>query len=685
MNLLFGGSIQNTNKSGTGIRKPTQSRLSTTYQSFARAQNFDESPAQLKEFLTLTLSQVTSSEASRKVAIKYLATENGLTRVRRIVETKFSTRYSVTTPMFDPHCLLFLRLITQKNVLQSLAVEKDVGTIYNVIYGLNGNRAVLFFQNMVSCLQGTEQKSDNTDQGGASSRLEPLLLISAAFLHVLTVNQSASIRTEFKELAKSLGAYFDVSEEIKTVGPADTKFYQVHENLRKIADILALGDSIAIAKPCTVAADLRSQQQDCFPVDFPGDLSEFGPRHDNDHTQIEDIRILPTISEIYSQRKDFLPTRDAYTLPSGHHQEGIFRLLDSQFRLLREDTSGLLRDAIRLIVEHWNTIVHDTNWGAKRKLLRQNSPTPMRIYYDAQLREFHASDIKGIEVKVEFNQLYKLRRLSPLKRKKHWIDSRALREGGGLLALVDAEVDNGINVVFLQVSKRDIDPVQGNNNPGNVCDLVSNGERAMITLRFPSMPTKHDLPSLISMKSHQSERPLILVEFVAVQYNQFEGVLRCLQGLHKSPSRIPFTNWLTAGERNSLTSTDYASGTNFVPTPRYLRGSPLDLSSIGDDGNLDGSTVPLTLSVQDDPQYMCRKLCEISSLDAGQAEAMVSALTHEVALIQGPPGTGKSYVGIQIAKCLLKNKERLNLGPLLCVYVVVSQYVLQVNGITHLY
>ncbi|KAH8430071.1 uncharacterized protein LDX57_007742 [Aspergillus melleus] len=284
-----------------------------------------------------------------------------------------------------------------------------------------------------------------------------------------------------------------------------------------------MGDKIAIIGSGKKASSSPRSDKHEY-VDFPGELSSFGARHDNDHALIEDIRILPTLSEIHSQRDDFLPTRVTRTSSNSHHQEGILRLLDSQFRLLREDTSGLLRDAVRLVVEHWETIVSETNWGDKRKLIRNGSPTPMRIYYCAQIQVLKASWIKGLEIDVEFNQIKRTKKMGPSQRKKHWINSRALREGG-LVALVGGDFDDNMNVVFMQVSKREVNPTK-EGSPKAAYDVVSSGERAMVTLRFPTTPTKVDLSCLMSMKSeHQqgAERPLILAEFPAVQYNQFEG------------------------------------------------------------------------------------------------------------------------------------------------------------------
>lgn len=616
------------------------------------------------------LSDLDRSEESRRAVIEYLATEDGLSRVKQTVETKYSVRYSVTTPMFDPHCFLFLRVIAHKDVLKSLVVEKALGTIYNVVYGLNGSRGVSFFQHVVDCLKETLLPAEDDDQQNRYNGLWQLIVVTDALLHLLTVNQAAVLQLEFEGMVNDLSALYIYHQQLATEFPSELQ--QTYGNINKIVDILAMGDNIKIVEPrkhCSTSQ--QSESVVLSRVDFPGDLSDAGRRHDNDHAAIQGVRILPTLSEIYSKRSDFLPTYDACKLTSGHHRYGIRRLLDTQFRLLREDTSGLLRDAVRMVIDNWNIIRHGSDWTAKRKLVRQKSPTPMRIYNDAQVRHSTGSGVKGIEMEVEFEQTQRIKRLSPDKRRKHWLNSRSLREGGGLVALIDAQVEDDTHAVFLRVSNRDLDGARGS-PAGVVRDVVSDVDRAMVTLCFPATPSKEDVSSLVQItNSRGTERPLILVEFPAVQYNQFEGILRCLQELDRNPSRMPFRKWIQAGVGSLIAGqhlTELPDARSGIPPPLYLKGAMLDLSSIQvRTGDEEGDTMPLILSPRDDRRSVQRRLCQSSTLDAGQAEAMVSALTHELALIQGPPGTGKSYVGIQLAKCLLDNKERLGLGPLLCV------------------
>ncbi|KAL4785910.1 hypothetical protein BJX76DRAFT_366539 [Aspergillus varians] len=630
------------------------------------------SPGQVKDILETTLSEISCSDSSGVTVVNNWATEAGLASVREIVETDFAESYSVTRLMFDPHCVLFLRLISYiscEDIQTSLFLERSVGTIYNVIYGPNGNRGVTFFRRVVSCLAHLQNEGRDVTSDNENQYEKVLLHVTEAILSTLLQIQEAVFKSEFKEIAGTLWSLFFVNDADHR--PKSHVGRLARENLSKVQDIFHTGDITASVQKVRGGEIEAIQCQPTAMVDFPGELSQSGIRHDNDHAAISDIKILPTLSEIwYSRRLDFLPTKDALFSLDQHHEKGIRRLLDYHFRLLREDTSGILRDSVRVILEHWETLVHGTRWQDKRKILRTHSPTPVRIYYGAQIRKVNSDRIKGMEIDVEFDQLPRARNMSVWKRKHHWRDIRGLNEGGALLALIDGEAKEDISVIFLQVSKRNIDPVTDDNHKDIVCDLVSSGQRAMITLRLTSPPSNGDLDGIIHLANNQfssSARSLILVEFPALLYNAFEGILRCLQTLYSNPRHIPLTDWIAPQDRYAREyTTSYGYKACSVYPPVYLEDMTLNLSSVLINGE-DENATPLTFSVGHDPNVMSEELSKRTTLDIGQARAMVLAFRSHLALIQGPPGTGKSYVGIQIAKCLLANQTRLNLGPILCV------------------
>lgn len=68
----------------------------------------------------------------------------------------------------------------------------------------------------------------------------------------------------------------------------------------------------------------------------PGILRPEGPRHDNDFVDVSEIQVAPTDKELLCEQAPFLPC----IIPNAPHpypSESMSRVIDTQFRLLRED------------------------------------------------------------------------------------------------------------------------------------------------------------------------------------------------------------------------------------------------------------------------------------------------------------------------------------------------------------
>ena len=69
----------------------------------------------------------------------------------------------------------------------------------------------------------------------------------------------------------------------------------------------------------------------------PGISITFEKRHDNDYADVKSIQIIPTKEEIvFDEVTPYLPA-NTYEVPHHLPAESAARLLDIQFRLLRED------------------------------------------------------------------------------------------------------------------------------------------------------------------------------------------------------------------------------------------------------------------------------------------------------------------------------------------------------------
>jgi len=76
--------------------------------------------------------------------------------------------------------------------------------------------------------------------------------------------------------------------------------------------------------------------------DPPGDIRPDGPRHDNDFVDIHNIRVAPTHEELMCRAQPFLPA-SLFDAPHPAPADSMQRLLDGQFRLLREELTQVLQ------------------------------------------------------------------------------------------------------------------------------------------------------------------------------------------------------------------------------------------------------------------------------------------------------------------------------------------------------
>ncbi|RVD85435.1 uncharacterized protein DFL_003756 [Arthrobotrys flagrans] len=637
----------------------------------------DLSPAALQEFLSTGIEKIQLSEDSRQAFVGHLASQNGLEKVRQLLEAEYSTNYSITRPKFGTHCVSFLRILSNSAILSSLSLEQQVRTIYNVVYGFNGERAVPFFDRVLECLV-TLRPDDEPGSMEEEDWYDALEVTTSVFLNTLRMNQGAAIQEKLKYIGQRLAGIAQTDDQ----GGDDT-LAVISQNISNITSILSAGAEVPQER---TSRDIKKkpQKEEEDVIDLPGELSLLGPRHDNDHELISDISILPTVSEILSNRPEFLPTKRAYEENSHHHQEGIQRLVDIQFRLLREDTSGQVRNATRFVLKHWEQIMapvsNSAEWQAKRKLVRDGCQTPLRLYFGVDIQKLKFEGKGGLEAVVEFEQPRALRRWTFAKRQWWWRKSMELRENKSVMALIEKTPED-TNVVFLVVAHRNVSN-QEQANPEEpsegrpINDLCSDPDRAAIGLRMIALGNEKEQARLIHLatkySSYDKQRALLMVEFPAVLYRQFEGILRCLKIIHANPTELPFGKWLAPrleGLEERLSDHTIQTDGSLIPPPAYFRGQFLDLSACCDPppGSMAAAPNTFTFTLGDDQETVVKKLAQQSSLDHGQAKAMISAFRHEVALTQGPPGCGKSYIGVKMVAALLANKARLSLGPILCI------------------
>ncbi|XP_076070494.1 uncharacterized protein LOC143042123 [Mytilus galloprovincialis] len=173
------------------------------------------------------------------------------------------------------------------------------------------------------------------------------------------------------------------------------------------------------------------------------------------------------------------------------------------------------------------------------------------------------------------------------------------------------------------------------------------------------------------------ENPGILLEATSAYFEAYHHVLTALQSIEEDT--LPFQQYIV----HCNSSVDMPNYLAIDPDTRFDLRSILSITQSKNElsesleEDLDDLLVALTKHVQksaikekkiekpDVEKHMIKVTdqnrwpsAEELGMDESQKAAYISALTKEFVLIQGPPGTGKTYIGLQIAKTLLHNKDK---------------------------
>jgi hypothetical protein len=572
------------------------------------------------KFIQQALDLVDATETMQEV-INSLSDEGGLERLGELLNADFSVLPDQALRIvFKDQLLPYFRIVSHEAVLSSAVLESRHATLLNYLYGVNGKRSVAVFCAANRALTYDEQIS--------TAGFEPCLIALSA---VLEVNGSAQINVDLRTAAELMIA---LAKEHELTGTS-LKYH------RKLCLRLGLGEHIKNAKNEKQQSATRAKATFELIVDQPGELSHRGPRHDNDYENIEDIQILPTMGEILGERAEYLPRSD----PSTWHLPGMTGLLDRQFRLIREDTVGQLRDAAKVEL---NRIHSGNGHGAAMR----HAGARTYSYRNVRLVGAEFDEHKGLLCALQFHQPRELNSKSKAKRKDWWAESNRLAPEALIMLLGSDQV-----AVFLTVAATAIPP-----GPKSKASKELGIEK-----RYPRTgdnDTAHVVVQLVNRTEADIETMLFrfgqddgklsfsLLEFPGVLLPAFQPTLAALQQMIESQD-LPFAELLAptqdALQPKSVEKPAYTRRPNF----RYNLST---LSTRGDAISLNVAS-PMDASV----------LSAQTSLDNAQAEALISTLTRSMALIQGPPGTGKSYTGVALMKVLMANKAAAKLGPVICV------------------
>jgi hypothetical protein len=569
--------------------------------------------------------------------IKLLAKDAGLAFIRALADVHIPRAdNSRKTVLWETEVKPLFTLITHPRVVDSTVLEQQVADIFNCILGVEGQRMARIF-NFIIDLVTTSVSSTQRD-----SQMEVLELSLSVLSKVIDCNTRNIVNSECNRLV-SLFAQIVKSDHSQK---DEFSRLQASKYIDYMQQRLDTGKNIPDLDPSRRV--LLAREDFVLRHDLPGTLSADGPRHNNDHVDITKIKIMPTYDEIVSPRGEYLPTNN----PSSWHVKGIRGRLDREFRLIREDTVGQLRDAVRDVLELARDPKHSKG--------RQSNTLRTYTYENPLTIDVNLHRAGGLEMSICCHQLPVVRKLNAKKRQDWWAQSKRL-QAGALVCLFDV-AGSMLFCVVSDTTMRSKDDKEArriyNDNDQDqapndqVRTLSDDPDFLFVNLKLVDPTTSEISLALKWYRNIKSYPTRYLVEFPGVLLDSFKHSLSALQKMHEKPN-IPFAN-LLAPKDDSPSDAD-------IGLPQYARktGFTFDLSCLTNDNT------PLTIDPRSPitPQALSLK----SSLDPTQSAALLNTLTTGLSLIQGPPGTGKSFTGEKIIKVLLKSKRTAKLGPILCV------------------
>ena len=374
------------------------------------------------------------------------------------------------------------------------------------------------------------------------------------------------------------------SEEVRAIAKAMKKSNQIDVKLsHKLCAILQIVETPDLNRSS------KRKASDNTAVCWGADLEPPGGRHDNDHPNFRDISLVPTKNELAYVGRSWLP------LASGENKcvEDLDQcLLDKNFRLLREDAVGAMKENI-------------------------TDPRPSKVWKNARIIGASCKDIRSSKGTAPA-PLHFLVQVDPYQGKSmNWQRQRSLPPDG-LVAFFDGQ-EHIMATIYVRMCDQ---PGEWLLHPGGpivgvifhhdidvrnaISDISANKDvNESFQAIFNDTMENRDLEEINRLKS--SFKTYSLIE-VSDSFFSYRPVLESLQAMVS----VPLSQEIVHIERHQ-------------DRPLYLPRTvklPSDFNSVEVD--LD--------------DWSNQSVMQSTTLDESQSRALGMALTSRVALIQGPPG-----------------------------------------------
>ncbi|KAF9093273.1 hypothetical protein BGX23_003500 [Mortierella sp. AD031] len=611
--------------------------------------------------------------------LRDLASDTGLQRLKEIILRPMSIDAGDERSLisFQYVVLPLIGVLTRQKVCQT-TMTSESGIIYSTVYF---HRRQFLEDGVLRCMERLLDRGSLDDY----SRTAHFVLQDPGVVRVSSLQRAliAIVRLVYQLVKRNRDAQIEMAELVQdlhglvlrcTTLPT-TSNVGTFENTNLTREMARLQQVVNDAQdtvirsvdpsPSVTGTRVRRQGVNLVHLqttyDPPGNLSENGPRHDNDHAEISEISVLPTQGEIVCRRTPFLPSNDVaeapHFLPAGWRRE-----VDIHFRLYREDMMESLRKGVSAFV----SLLERTDKASDSDLLKQkelrkhlDDSVSLNVYGNVHFVSMSTSKFLAGSILMTFAQPPQVMDEPTKRRKEFWERSKRRLMQGALVCIASRAPSTSddhhtgshsggqnFRMILGVITHRDVDI------------LANDPKEAQIHISL-SDPMSY-LLMLNSTRHNANEEQWFLVESTGSFYESYRPILKALQTC--VPATMPFGRYI-APTLDELPKT--ASEKGSIDPPLYTRAPDFrfDLSILLDDKR------PCRLDVAD--RYSVDKAIEMlrghSTLDQTQASALVETLSREIALISGPPGTGKTKIGVDLMRVLLHNKAAMNCGPILCI------------------
>ncbi|KAL7541149.1 LOW QUALITY PROTEIN: hypothetical protein ACHAXR_010669 [Thalassiosira sp. AJA248-18] len=354
-------------------------------------------------------------------------------------------------------------------------------------------------------------------------------------------------------------------------------------------------------------------------VCWGADLDVPGERHDNDHPNFRDISLVPTKDELSFQGRSWLP------LASGANSfvdDQAQCLLDRNFRLLREDAVGAMKENL-VDPRRFKVWKNARIIGASCKDVHNPRGTaPLHFFVQLDLPQGRAIDWKRqrsfpYDGLVAFHNGKQDVMASIFIRKCDQPNQWLLCPGGPVIGVIFHH-DNDVRTAISDISV---------NKDTNKLYQAKVEELKNISNPQQRQGTKEEMAELKKIFKTYN-----LIE-VSDSFFAYRPVLEALTKMISVPLAEELVHIQKYPERPSYLPKN-------VRLPQAFKRLEVDLE-----------------------QWSESSMLEKTTLDESQSKALHMALTSRVALIQGPPGCGKTFIGSLLAQIIRDNTDE----SILCV------------------